>query len=104
LKLDGDNAMMPTETQREFYREFLMGRKKIDPSKYGVSVQPEEFTDQMVNTFNDTYRGYWTVDELLLHPREASRFCDEVRRHFGYYDVPDDIILRVIMNRRKNPD
>jgi hypothetical protein len=37
----------------------------------------------------------------LRHPREACRFCDEARRQHGYYDVPDDIILRAIVNARK---
>jgi hypothetical protein len=50
------------------------------------------------------YRDGWTVDELLLHPREALNFCDQVRRRYGYFDVPDDIILRSIMQRRKNPN
>jgi hypothetical protein len=44
-----------------------------------------------------------SIDELLLHPREAAHFCDDVRRQYGYFDVPDDIILRVILTRGKNP-
>ena len=90
-------------TQADFYREFLMGRGKFNPADFGVSVSREEFVDQMVEDFGATYRGAWTMDELLLHPREAVRFCDDVRRKHGYFDVPDDIILRVILNRRKNP-
>jgi len=80
-----------------------MGRGKFDPAEFGISVSRDEFADQMVNDFNDTYHGTWTIDELLLHPREAVRFCDDVRRKHSYYDAPDDIILRVIMGRRKNP-
>jgi hypothetical protein len=57
----------------------------------------------MVEQFSAAYRGQWTIDELLLHPREAIRFCDDVRHQRGYYDVPDDIILRAILGRRKNP-
>ena len=80
-----------------------MGRGKFEPAEFGVSLAKEDFTDQMVDEFNVIYRGGWTIDELCLHPREAGRFCDDVRRKFGYYDLPDDIILRVIMGRRKNP-
>ena len=63
------------KTQRQFYREFLMARGKFDPSDFGVSLSKEEFTDQLVEDFNETYRGTWTVDELVLHPAEASTFC-----------------------------
>ena len=80
-----------------------MVRGKFDPAEFGVNLSRAEFSDQMVDDFSDVYRDTWTVDELLLHPREAMRFCDEVRRKHSYYDVPDDIILRVIMTRRKSP-
>lgn len=54
----------------------------------------------MVDAFGAAYRGQWSIDELMLHPREAAHFCDDVRRQFGYFDVPDDIVLRVILTRR----
>ena len=90
-------------SQAAFYREFLMNRGRFDPADFGVEIPKDDFIDQMVETVSTIYRDTWTVDELLLHPREAMKFCDDIRRQFGYYDVPDDIILRVIMNRRKNP-
>jgi hypothetical protein len=91
------------QTQIEFYREFLMGRGKFDPVEFGVKMTRDELTDQMVDDFSVTYRGQWTIDELLLHPREAAWFCDDVRRKHSYFDLPDDVILRVILTRRKNP-
>jgi hypothetical protein len=93
-------ATIPT-TQTQFYREFIMGRGKFDPAEFGVNLERDELTDQMVNEFNTMYRGNWTIDELCLHPREATRFCDDVRRKYAYWDLPDDIILRSIMNRSK---
>jgi hypothetical protein len=95
-----DFAMMTTQvmSQQEFYRGFLMARSKFDPSEFGVDLSKEDFTDQMVDAFSEIYRGTWSVDELLLHPREATRFCDDVRRQHSYYDLPDDIILRVILD------
>ncbi len=90
-------------TQKEFYKEFLMVRGKFNPVEFGVNLSREDFGDEMVSDFAATYRDAWTVDELLLHPREAVRFCDDVRRQHGYHDLPDDIILRMIINRRKNP-
>lgn len=90
-----------TSTQAGFYREFLMGRGNFNPLDFGINMERTDFIDQMVGDFGETYRGQWTVDELCLHPREAMRFCDDVRRKHGYYDLPDDIILRCVMNARK---
>lgn len=95
--------ILAVTSQTDFYREFLMGRGNFDPKEFGVDLSKVDFTDQIVDEFNGTYHGEWTIDELLLHPREAARFCDDVRRKHAYYDVPDDILLRVIMTRRKNP-
>lgn len=80
-----------------------MSRQSFDPRDFGVNMEKPEFIDQMCEDFNTVYRGQWTVDELLLRPREAMRFCDDVRHRHGYYDLPDDIILRSILQRRKNP-
>jgi hypothetical protein len=80
-----------------------MRRGNFDPHDFGVDLTRTEFQDQMVNAFNDTYRGMWSIDELCLHPDEAKHFCVEVRRRYGYYDVPDDIVLRSVMNPRKHP-
>jgi hypothetical protein len=90
-------------SQANFYKAFLMARSQFNPRDFGVDLDREEFIDQMCDDFNTIYRGQWTIDELCLHPREALHFCDDVRRKHHYFDLPDDIILRVIMARRKNP-
>ena len=90
-------------TQAEFYKEFLMRRGDFDPAEFGVDLPRDQLVDELVGDFAETYRDAWTIDELCLHPREAMRFCDDVRRRHAYYDLPDDIILRSIMNRRKRP-
>ena len=82
-------------TQTQFYREFLMARGRFDPVDFGVSLNKQEFADQMVDEFNIVYRGGWSIDELCLHPRAALQFCDNVRLKFGYHDLPDDIIGRL---------
>jgi hypothetical protein len=87
-----------------FYRSFLMSRGQFDPREFGVDMDRADFMDQMAIEFNEAYKGSWSVDEMLLHPREALRLCDEIRRKHGYHDVPDDIILRSMMTRRKNPN
>lgn len=92
-----------SQSQTHYYREFLMGRGNFDPQEFGVNLTRQDLSDLMVSNFAEVYRDSWTIDELLLHPREAVRFCDDVRRKHGYFDLPDDIILRSILNRRKNP-
>ncbi|GMU21518.1 MAG: hypothetical protein AMXMBFR13_16110 [Phycisphaerae bacterium] len=90
-------------SQTEFYREFLMARRSFVPQDFGVDMDREAFDDRAVEFFNSVYKGQFTIDELLLHPAEAMRFCSDFRRMYGYFDLPDDIILRVILQRRKNP-
>ena len=80
-----------------------MARHSFEPRDFGVNLDKEEFIDQMVDDFNSTYHAQTTIDELLPHPRDAMRFCDDVRHKHGYFDLPDDIILRVVLQRRKNP-
>lgn len=93
-----------TPDQAKFYREFLMGRGRFNPNEFGVEMARDEFMDQMVDDFNLAFGESLTVDELLLHPRTALRFCDDVRHKHRYHDAPDDIILRSVMTRRKNPN
>jgi hypothetical protein len=100
-----DSAMMTraaVHNQTLFYRKFVMARGNFDPKDFGVNLDKEAFVDQMVEDFAAMYRGQITIEELTLHPREAAKFCDDVRRMHGYFDMPDDIILRSIVNRRKD--
>jgi hypothetical protein len=91
-------------SQRQFYRDFLMARQIIDPKDYGIDMDKANFVDELASDFGEIYHGQWSVDELLLHPREALNFCDLVRRKHGWFDLPDDIMLRTLMTRRKNPN
>jgi hypothetical protein len=78
-----------------------MERGQFEPKEFGVGMTREQLTETMVAEFNTVYAGSWTVGEFLLHPREAMRFCDEVRRKYSFYDLPDDIILRCVLAARK---
>ena len=80
-----------------------MARQSFEPQDFGIDLSKEDFVDQMADAFSDTYKGNLSVDELLLHPREALRFCDNVRSRYACYEVPDHVILRSILQRRKNP-
>lgn len=92
-----------SESQAEFYRKFLMARKVINPEEYGINLTKEAFVGEVFEAFAKAYEGRLSIDELVLHPREALNFCDDVRRTGGWFSLPDDIILRALMNDRKNP-
>jgi hypothetical protein len=95
--------MITASTENDFYQEFIMGRGKFDPKDFGVEMTRAKFTDKMVEFFGGTYRDSLTIDELLLHPVESLQFCTDVRRQLKAFHLPDDIILRAILSRRKNP-
>lgn len=70
--------------------------------QYGAKVSAEEFNDMLQELYYAM--GYvLTVDEFLCHPDEAKRFCCEVRRKVGK-KLPDDMILRRLLNIRKSHD
>ena len=80
-----------------------MTRGRFKPEDFGVDIEKDDFLDRMVDLFNDFIRGTLSLDEMLLRPDTAKHFCNSVRAQTGYFDVPDDIILRSVMMRRKNP-
>jgi hypothetical protein len=43
----------------------------------------------------------WTADELACHPHESLQFCEIVRRVVA--PVPDHLVMKAMMNRRKQP-
>src|SRR4051812_31028990 len=90
-------------TQVAFYREFLMARQSFKPQDFGIDMDKDAFIDQMCEDFNEYVRGSLSVDEMLLRPRTALHFCDSVRAKHLYHDLPDDIILRSVLGRRKHP-
>jgi hypothetical protein len=86
---------------REFTESHLMARKRTDPKEHGVPLEKEEFAEQIIGEFEKFLPRGLTVDEFLLRPRVALAFCDEIRLDNGWFDLPDDVILRQIMNYRK---
>jgi len=91
-----------TESQLAFHREFLMARTLWEPKQFDIEMDRDELISLFVEELSITGRGMWTIDELCLHPREALQFCDDLRRKHGFKYLPDDVILRSIMNRRKH--
>jgi hypothetical protein len=88
----------------DFYARFVMARQQVNPSDYGVPLGKAELAAILADALDTYGQGKLSVDELLLRPRAALHFCDEIRRTNGWFDLPDDIILRVILDRRKHPD
>jgi hypothetical protein len=43
----------------------------------------------------------WTEDELACNPRDAIRFCDEVRRRANA-QVPDNVTMHAMFAARKH--
>lgn len=78
-----------------------MKRGEFDPRDFDVDMPRQEFMDLVVSDFGTIYRGQLAFDELLLHPREALSFCDQVRKKHDFFYVPDDIILRSVLTMRK---
>lgn len=84
----------------ERLREFYVSRLSKTLAEYGIDTDPEMFVDSLVERFQGMYPAF-SIDELLVRPREALRFCDSVRCATGNYDLPDDVLLRPLLNRRK---
>ena len=68
----------------------------------GCGLPLADFQDQLVDLHSQLYRS-WSVDELLLHPDDSKYFCDTIRRQTSFHGLPDDLVLRCLMHRRKNP-
>lgn len=84
-------------------QELLMARHRLNFSDYGITEDAETVIDRLVEHFNTLTRGNISIDELLLHPSDAIHFCNRVREVEGWFGMPDDVVLRPILNRRKKP-
>jgi hypothetical protein len=76
---------------------------RIEPQlkEHGCDMSPNQFRQYVDEMFAEHVTDY-TLDEMLLHPREAISFCDTVRqsgREFA--DLPDHLILRSVIGQRK---
>jgi hypothetical protein len=79
-----------------------VARSRISPQQHGLYMSREKWMMQVVRVFEKFDGGKWSVDELLLHPRVAIRFCNEVMEKVCDTAVPHHFILRTIMVWRKS--
>jgi hypothetical protein len=66
----------------------------------GYEGDPSEFERTVLAVYRDEF-GDATPDELLLHPSaQALPLVNRVRRSLGC-NLPEDLILRALLNARK---
>jgi hypothetical protein len=70
----------------------------------GFDIDPDAFKDVLSDTFDSMYAGMLpSIDELLVRPTEALRYCVAIRDRLRNFDLPEDVILRTLLNTRKHP-
>lgn len=74
-------------------------RLEVELKDAGCNLSPKEFLD-LLEERHASMHPDWTVDDLVCHPDEAKEYCEQIRAAVGA-PVPDDIILRRLMNVRK---
>ena len=77
----------------------MMTVESFEPRKYGVELDRQQFANLVVTDFRSEIGDLLMVNEFLLHPAAAIRFCNSfrLRHHFGR--VADDLILRTLVQR-----
>jgi hypothetical protein len=73
----------------------------FQPRDFGVELSRAEFIDLLVADLCAEFGALWMVEELLFRPDVAKKFCKEFRRKRGFTSVPDDFILRSLMQRKR---
>jgi len=99
----GNRLETSSSRPASFMDSFLESRRSFQPQAFGVDATRDEFGERVLSFFQDIYPNGWTPEELLFYPSEALHFCGMLRRTHGWYHVPDDIILRVILERATIP-
>jgi len=69
----------------------------------GSQMAPDVFQTLTVDCMADMYKSR-TLDELLCHPTESRELCRFVRRKGKDPAFSDVLILKTLLNNRKNPE
>jgi hypothetical protein len=64
-------------------------------------LDPQDFRD-LLNELHQAMCPSWSIDELLVHPSDALVYCGVVRRRLDCHIMPEDLILRTLINTRKH--
>jgi hypothetical protein len=65
----------------------------------GSTLTRAEFYDLVEGLRLKLYPS-WSQDELACHPHDAAQFCNIVRLH-AKAPLPDNVIMKAVLNRRK---
>jgi|GEM_PF-2789416 hypothetical protein len=71
------------------------------PRDVGVELSRAEFGKILMKFFCDKFGGISMVEELLVYPDSAKQFCCEFRESIQSKSVPDDYILRLLLQCKK---
>lgn len=74
---------------------------EVELRDVGYRGDIRDFRDTLLDLKIGLYRS-WSDEMLVLHPREAMRYCDIVRYRFGLDGLPDHLILRILFAIRKS--
>jgi hypothetical protein len=72
----------------------------IDLGQYATRVSPAELTQAVGQQFRRDFSI--SVQELLVHPAVAMDFCNVVRERHDIPNVPDDVILRLLLKSQSS--
>ncbi len=79
-----------------------MSRKLEDElDEFGCEMDAGRFRELLEERKATTYPT-WSIDELVCHPDEAKEFCVVIRTEANCAGLPDDLILRTLMNIRRS--
>lgn len=81
----------------------MASRTEDQLSEYGCDLTNDQFRDLLLEQKAITSPN-WSIDKLLCNPDEAKAFCNHIRTFPGCAKLPDELILRPLLNARKNPN
>ena len=71
--------------------------------KHGCETSLSQFQDILQTVLKTQYKQF-TVDSLMHHPSEAVAYCKTINKYQKDFEtVPENLILRCLMARRKSP-
>lgn len=79
-----------------------MARSTLNPADYGLALSRQEFLTILGTKFSSHFNDEMTVDELLVKPKEAIKFCILIRAIFCEESLSDEVILKALVNLRKS--
>ncbi len=80
-------------------RKRVAKKLEVELANAGCSLDPKKFIE-ILEERHTSMHANWTVDDLVCHPDEAKKYCEQIRADVGV-PVPDHVILRRLMNARK---